>query len=159
MEPFSALAVATSVVQFVDFGSKLISRAVKIYNSDADVPYEFVDINSLHKNMRSIGRELETTLSSSPETGLQVHEREILDICRQCESISVELTASFDKIQAQGKPTTWDSFRRAFRSMIGQPKLESFQRQLEELRQQLVLSILVSLRYEALAECVYLASY
>jgi len=33
MEPFSALAVATSAVQFVDFTSKIIAESYKLHTS------------------------------------------------------------------------------------------------------------------------------
>ena len=47
MEPLSALAVACAVIQFVDFGSKLIGTGLEVYKSPNGAPEEAIEIETL----------------------------------------------------------------------------------------------------------------
>jgi hypothetical protein len=45
MDPLTALSVATSVISFVDFGSRLLSKSRKLYKSSNRVLTENVDLH------------------------------------------------------------------------------------------------------------------
>lgn len=147
MDPFSALAVATSVVQFVDFGSKLISRAIEIHTSPDDLPAELVDMAKLNEKMSTVTKELESSMRAIPKKPLKPHEQDLLDMCQQCQAISSQLGSVLKKVQKSTQPGTWDSLRAAFQSIMGQQKIQSLQSRLDAFRQQLMLNILIALRY------------
>lgn len=153
MEPFSALAIATSVVQFVDFGSKLISRAIEIHNSPDDLPTEMVDMAKLNEKMSTITKDLGSSMQSIPTKPLEPQEQNLLDMCQQCQVISLELGNVLKKLQKSTKPGTWESIRTSFQSIMGQKKIEALQSRLDAFRQQLMLNILVALRFVTLYIC------
>jgi hypothetical protein len=146
MDPFSALAVATSVVQFVDFGSKLVSRAIEIHTSPDDLPAELVDMAKLNDKMSAVSKELGNSMQTIPEKSLKPHEQDLLDMCQQCQEISLQLSAALGKVQKSTQPRTWDSLRAAFQSIMEQQKIQSLQSRLDAFRQQLMLHILIALR-------------
>ncbi len=146
MEPFSALAVATSVVQFVDFGAKLITHAFEIHSSASGLPDEYADLDDLNKKMIATNEALDNSLQPSISRPLQPHEQELLSMCKQCQDISRQLSAALAKIQKSSGCKTWGSLRAAFASLLGQQKIQSLQARLESFRQQLMLNVLVTLR-------------
>jgi hypothetical protein len=51
MEPFSALAVTTSFVQFIDFAGKLLSGSAKLYNSVDGRSDEHTDLHRITQEL------------------------------------------------------------------------------------------------------------
>jgi hypothetical protein len=147
MDPFSALSVATSVVQFVDFGSKLVSRAIEIHQSHENIPDDLADASKLSEKMSVVSEQLEGSMNTIPRRTLEPHEQELLDMCKQCQDISQQLISVINKLKRSANSNKWDSLRTAFRSIMSQPKILALQSKLDSFRQQLMLNILISLRY------------
>lgn len=58
MEPLSALAVACAVIQFVDFGSKLIGTGLEVYKSPNGAPEEAIEIETLATHAEQLSKRL-----------------------------------------------------------------------------------------------------
>ena len=54
MEPLSALAIASAVVQFVDFGAKVFSKSVDFYNSTEGSLPTNVELSSIVEDLSLI---------------------------------------------------------------------------------------------------------
>ncbi|KAF2801832.1 uncharacterized protein BDZ99DRAFT_552523 [Mytilinidion resinicola] len=144
MEPLSALSLATSVVQFVDFSSKLISGSIEIYKSTSGQLEQHNDLKAVTKSLSRLTAKLEKSDFATIEQS-STNTEEIVNLCKDCRQTAKELTDILLKLKLQ-KATKRESVVVALKSIWGREKLEDLQHRLDGYRQQLVLLILVALR-------------
>jgi predicted RNase H-like nuclease (RuvC/YqgF family) len=152
MDPMSALSVATAVVQFVDFGSKLLEKASDIYSSHSDKSREEVDSDLLTQDLRFLVTRLRENARSKVSTALTKEETVLEELRERCESIGKELVDSFSianqraRNRKDGKiGRAWLSFSLAVRLMWKREDIDELRKRLSSLRDQLHLHISVDL--------------
>jgi hypothetical protein len=171
MEPLTALGLASNVVQFVDFASKVISQTVKIYRTapkgnDQDehkilenvtrdlVIYSESLKKSLESQTPNVARGFrDTLLPAAPPPVLSEADQEIVHICNDCKKISARLLAVLDKLRSS-KITLWNSFLDALKTIWSEEEIQSLRQVLDTYRHQMSLYLLVSIRY-GYRHCVF----
>ncbi|KAF2263129.1 hypothetical protein CC78DRAFT_497371 [Lojkania enalia] len=147
MEPLSALAVATSVVQFVDFAGKLLSGSTRLYKS-ADGRFEdHADLHTITQTLSKLSGDLQRPPKyDSPSQHIQ----ELRDLCRDASLVAEELIEKLNsiKLQSDKSRTRWRSGLQALRSLLVQERIDNLQERVNRFRQQLTLSLVVILREE-----------
>jgi hypothetical protein len=147
MEPFSALAVATSAAQFVDFTSKLITESYKLHTSATGQLEEHVILEKVTKSLRDVSFDLSTQVEKQTVLAKLSHDdKELQHLCKSCHEISLQLLEALEKLKAEDGSSKWKNFRQALRTVWTREHIEGLERQLDRLRQQLVISILASFR-------------
>ncbi|KAN0110089.1 hypothetical protein V8E51_006476 [Hyaloscypha variabilis] len=113
MDPLSALSIAASVVQFVDFGKHLLSASYELYRSPDGVTAKEVELSTISKDMAHlvarIKDNVETTASGDGHNTAADHQ--LLEISKECELILAEFKGALDalerpKLQIVGRGTT-----------------------------------------------------
>lgn len=151
MEAITALGVAGNVLQFIDFGQKLVSTSFEIYNAANGASARNQESESLLKSFIESIDTVSTDLvqydarlaltfeqtSSSP--GLQ-------QIVNDCRDIATDLLARFDKLKLQRNPGRWKSMLRAVKCMWKEYELQDLQARLGRYHSELEWRVLVSLR-------------
>ena len=124
MEPVSILAVAGNVLQFVDFGLKLLSKTKQIYKQSSTE--ENVDIEAISTHLKETWTRINGLAppSSSAAATLQSQSIAIID----------ELEQALETLKIQGQRTRWKSFRKAIKSASSKDKINEWTRRLESLR-------------------------
>ena len=127
MEPLTALSVATSVIQFVDFGSKLLSNSRKLYKSADGVLQENLDTEVLTNDLQKLLLGLQRKLPEHRPLPRQSDSSTIRDIendaalddlCRRSVEIAEELLRRLDKLKVPStgppvpNPPSITSFRK-----------------------------------------------
>ncbi|KAL2014385.1 hypothetical protein VTN00DRAFT_1910 [Thermoascus crustaceus] len=97
MDPLTAISLATSIVQFVDLGTKLIHGAREIYSSAYCAPEENEGQETVVSEMRSLSSKL---LPPSHFQGSK-DERALCRLAAECNTISDQILALLEKVQAQ----------------------------------------------------------
>lgn len=142
-----ALTIASSIVQFIDFASKLVGKSVRLYNAadgQLDEHQELANITrSLSRNAENIGQAFENLRCCNNLTDA---EREQKSIGIDCQHVAEELLEALDALKLGEKRTTWQSFRQALRMLWNEEKIQALERRLDRLRQQMVANVLESLR-------------
>jgi hypothetical protein len=152
MDPLSALSLASCIVQFVDFSSKLISKGHLIYSSANGALIENLDL------------EVVTCDLSQLTTRLGLHEKAICctkedqnleDLASRCSALAKELLDKLDRLKVDDdvKNRRWKSFRQALKTVWSKKDLDEIAARLAGFRSQLELYILVSLRKVFLGPC------
>jgi len=77
---------------------------------------------------------------------LSQDDKKLQILCNSCHGISVQLLEALEKLKVEGGSSKWKSFRQALRTIWTREHIENLEKQLDRFRQQLVISILVSLR-------------
>lgn len=109
MEALAALSVASSVIQFVDFSSKLLSKSRKLYKSKNGVLSSTIDseriITDLTSLLVSLRRKLPENRILSGETPIQRSENdEALDgLCKRSVEIAEQLLHKLEKLRVRVK--------------------------------------------------------
>ena len=150
MDPLSALAVATSVVQFVDFASKLISESRELYSSVDGRYEEHVNLHSITQTLSQLSQDLQRPLDSDSSSQ---HIQDLQSLCQDTNRVAEELIEVLDsiKLQSDKSGTRWRSGLQALKSMWNQGRINELQQRVNGFRQQLTLNIVVILRYVAVS--------
>ena len=151
MDPISALGIAGNIVQFVDFGIRVVSKSCHIYRSADGRLSEDLDLEVVTSDLLVLQSRLQMPLQCS--TANAGTESQIIDdaqalqaLCEACAKLSVNLLEKLNMAKAQGRYRKWKSLRQALKSVWSKEDVNNMRRNLEEFQNQLSLRILVSLR-------------
>jgi len=144
MDPLSALSVAASAVQFIDFATNLLSGTMEIYRSAEGAQSATRDLKSIIRHFKELNDSLLLS-SSDPEGG-----KDLQQLCLDCSKVAEQLLSALNKISVEGKATLWKSFIVALKSVWSHDEIEVLERRLDMFRRQISMQIIVSLRYTSL---------
>ncbi|MCJ1251945.1 hypothetical protein MMC30_009183 [Trapelia coarctata] len=146
MDPFTALSLASSVAQLIDFGSKVILNAREIAHSGSSVSVEHLSI--VTKDLVEINSSLEQQLKSRTDQGISLmkEEQALHNLTGQCREVADELIDCLDKLKLQSHKTDrWASFRAALKTIWSKERIDNLTRRLSDFREQLALRVLLLL--------------
>jgi hypothetical protein len=138
MDPLTALSVAASVVQFVSYGSELVSKSRELYKSAHGTLTENAEIEEASKRLQEM---------TAPLQGIQ-GDQILEQICSGCVEVSRELVQRLDnlKVPEDHRHKKWKSFRQALKSVIGKSKINEIKGRLHGFRMELDTHVLLGLR-------------
>jgi hypothetical protein len=145
LDALSAVSLAATIIQFVDFSSKIVSKGYHLYESADGVLSENARLGYVIADLKS----LNTRLQKHEKLGCLTKEEQALeDLSSQCSIIAKELLERLDKlnVEANTKNRKWKSFRQALKSVWNKKALDEMAATLSEYRNQIELHILLSLR-------------
>jgi len=123
MDPLSILSIAGTVVQFVDFGSKLLKEGRGLYKSSGGISETNMELQIITTALRSVITKLRQSPKPSeisrPLTNTE-HEVELSfnQICDGVASVAEELCAKLETLKVQNhKHPKWDSVMKAVRNV------------------------------------------
>ena len=120
LDPLTALGLAGNIVQFVDFSSKIVSKARDIHNSANGSLPENIDTETVAQSLRVLYSNIAPQLDSPSSA-----QEEILNkLCIGCDNIAQELLQALGKLTIQGKRTKWKSLRQALKSVSSKEELD-----------------------------------
>lgn len=147
MDPLSALSVAASVIQFVDFGLKLVSDGAELYEKGS-----LGRNNELELITKDLTR-LAADIAAAPTHSLDFSEDEasLKKVAILCREIGDELLGHLEKLRVPPSGNQLklglNSFRQSLRSARKRSKLQSIESRLEKARDQVKMNILNLLRF------------
>jgi hypothetical protein len=148
MDPWSALAAASSILQVLDFGSRLLSTTLETYRSPSGRTSEHAQIHEVAKDLGSLSIRAQQNAATLPAPSPGSVDESFLRLCRECEDITMDLRRCLDEVKRKGV-TTWDlaksSLRAAFVEVWGSEKVTALSNRLKETREQMVLTAVVYL--------------
>lgn len=148
MDPLTALSVAATVVQFVDFSSKLISTGLELHHkSKLDI---HVEASLAANDILDYSSQLRRTLPLPDESAALTDDERLLEsICEGCEELGRDLLQRLDKLKVpqnnRGR-NIWPTLTVAIRSMWTAEDLRSLEERLREYRRQMDSRFIQSLR-------------
>ena len=148
LDPLSALGVAASVIQLVEFSTPIISKGQHLYKSPSGTSAENEETAAAAKRLKDLARGIQESLQTGPDTGDE--DQDALEaITSECLKVADELALELEKLKvsAGAKFRRWKSFRQALKYAWSKEKLENTRRRLIELREDLGTHVIVDLRY------------
>jgi len=128
MEALASLSLAGTIVQIVDFTSKLVFKAIEIRKSSNGLDQASSDITLVAKTLARLSHELETSSNANLPK-----EREMNDLAAQCKDVAEKLMAVIAKFKNSGKHTTRSSFLQAMRFVMSKDEIAELTRRMESI--------------------------
>ena len=159
MEPLSALSIATAVVQFLDFTSKLFAGTYKIYTAKSGLQEHTLE--RMVDSLNDVTSELQKSLYSKPSGIASKFEQEILLLGQDCDELGRRLLTTVRRIQRSSEhsmfskasgwlgsrgETLFSSFRSALLTVWNQSEIDSLSRNLESYKSHMTLLMLENSR-------------
>jgi hypothetical protein len=140
MEALAVIGLVGNIVQFVDFGSKLISKSVQLYQSRDGVLTENINTETATNRLVRLSSKLENAANATGDKALE-------SLCESCSAVAAELLGALDQLKMHGEKEKWKSMRKALRSLWSKEKIQEIEKRLASFREELNLHIIVDLRY------------
>ncbi|KAJ5106840.1 hypothetical protein N7456_003515 [Penicillium angulare] len=148
MDPLSALSVASSVISFVDFGSKLVSQFNEIKGTYNGEPPTVVRLKSFSNDLSSVAADAQNRVkefgSSYPRAS-----QALARLNDECVEAEVQLGRFLDKMTAKTQGNRLRNLeangRAAFRAIWSEKQVEEWREKLERIRNQIMMNVLMCL--------------
>lgn len=147
MEPLAALSLAGNIVQFVEFGGKLLKSTRELYKSSVGGT---LPINHELALVTSELRVLITKLRQYfPKTAGNAPDQEVNGgfekICDEAAKVAEELVRRLDTLKVGGKASKLGSFYYAIRSLWSEKEIAELTARLSVLKESLESKVLFSM--------------
>lgn len=143
MEALAAIGLASSIVQFVDFSSKIVARAVKIYSSASGMTAEFEDIEVVTEELCLFTRRLRDPAADRLATD---EHSNLLLLRSRCVELCKELEQLVQGTKARKAGSRISSLKASVKGLRQEKKLEELQVRLDRYRAQILGQVLEMLR-------------
>ncbi|KAK3299633.1 uncharacterized protein B0H64DRAFT_102915 [Chaetomium fimeti] len=147
MDPLTALSTAAAVVQFADFGYRLVKNAHELYTSPQGQKSKHIELSIVSHDLSRLADAVEAKLGDNEGPG-----GEVLRLCRECASTNHELQEILGKLKARGKTKVAlavDSWRVTLKQVATADNIEKLANRLNLIRQQMNVALLYLLLDEA----------
>lgn len=144
LDPFSAIGLASNIVQFVDFSCKLLSESKEIYKSVAGSSAGNLELKEVYGNLHDISTKL--AASTSPLLALRKRPSKEVEALRKlassCKDVADELLSIIQELKTDtGNHGKWQSFRQALLDGWNKQKVDALQKRLNGFNRQLTLQL------------------
>lgn len=150
MEPLSALAIASAVIQIVDFSSKVIARTREVYLSTSGTTEENSLLEDATANLTDLMSSLKASTSQRfrSQSGIQENTPDIqlLQLADASHVIAIELRDMLIKVKLKKDGSERSVLDQGLRNALEQKKILALKEKLDEIRKQIDTTLLVSLR-------------
>jgi flagellar motility protein MotE (MotC chaperone) len=147
LDPLTALSLAGTIVQFVDFSTKLVAKGHELHNSADGASIGNAELEVMAKDLQELNRRLQKLQPShgTDETTLTDSNVALRKLSQQCSGIATELVDALDNLKVQSTSNRrWKSFRQALKGLMKKEEVDAIAKRLENFRDELNLHILVS---------------
>jgi hypothetical protein len=147
LDPLTALSVAGTVVQFVDFSCKLLSHAYEIHESTSGITSVNKELERVTSNLSEQLVKLSRPLSVDGVSGcLTADEARLEMLCSECGDIGRELLQKLRRLKGKGKRNAWESFSKAIQAAWNKNEIDALVQRLRNFKDALELHVMIGLR-------------
>jgi hypothetical protein len=149
LDPLSAIGLAGTVAQFIDFSMEIISESRKIYRSGTGTSSENVELETIAESLHQFSMQLQTSKDGQiPVPNMNAAFAKVL---QSCQGVADELLQALRRLKVKDGPhKRWNSFQQALMSIWRKERLSEMQRRLGFLREQVTLHLVSSVRSDYL---------
>lgn len=147
LDPLTAIGLASAIVQFFDFSTKLVHDAKEIYESTSGATEANRGLEVVVDNMKN----LYSTLKAEDPSLQSDAELALCRIAKECDSLSIEIFEILQKVKPKKSNSFISSSSTAIKSMWYAGKIADLKATLDSYRGQLALPLSVVTSSEAKA--------
>lgn len=157
MDPFSALSLAANIVQFLDFGQKLISKGKEVYKSTNGTLATHLEIELIYDDLWAIAGSLAVHAPPSPADSTDtlhspapnINDDQIYRLATSCQAVAQDLLSIVRdlRLDPDARHRKWQSFRQAVKSIGKQSRIDELSDRLSTFRGELMIRLVAILRW------------
>lgn len=137
-EGLAAIGLAGNIIQFISFGSALVSKTREIHQSASGVSTDLIDLDVVAGDIKQFSSQILANARVFPR---------LCDVAKSCTAVAQELLHAISEIQkhnhsATKEPTKWRSFRKALKCIWGKEHIDGLKSRLVLLRDQMSLHLI-----------------
>jgi len=148
-ETIAALSLASNILQVVDYGTKFISAAWKIWRSGREGIEGLTSLQRISHDLKAVVERLRATLPTSARQVEDESTSSIFALAEECSKITQQM---LDTIESLGIPNQSrkkrDALIAAFKLVWKNDKIVALQARLDDFRSQIILNLAISFRYD-----------
>jgi hypothetical protein len=129
MDPFTALGLASNLVQFVDFAWKLVTETREIAISADGSNENTRSLTSIMIDIKSSNVAIET---------ITTDDEPLSSIIKECGVLSRQLVEVLEKLKVEPDQSRWASFTVALKSLLKKKDIERLFESISRLRQRVL---------------------
>lgn len=140
MDPLAAVSLAGNIIQFIEFGTRLLSTTKELYRSSAGSLTVHDEIELVTTDLSILVAKLKQNWTDEPSN--------FRKICDEAASVATEIVTKLGtmKVKKEGKYRELRSFRAAVTQIWSGKELEVLEARLGHMREALKTRVLFSLR-------------
>ncbi|KAL4880127.1 hypothetical protein BJY04DRAFT_219410 [Aspergillus karnatakaensis] len=145
MDPVSALSIASAVVQFIDFAAKLANTYFEVRDTARDQPVQVVRLAARANDLSSAACTAQTRIKSLGAS-YPHQEQSLLQLVTEVAEVQSKMEAATAKLTVNLRKYLTKSGSRAvvvIRAVWKRSELEEWDRKLDKIRNQVVMSVLM----------------
>ena len=147
MDPLSGLSVASNIIQFIEFGTKIVSKSYKIYRSVDGTLEENSDLEVVTSDLLVLQSKLQHIPQSSQSQPILINDTAAFKrLSDACADLAGKLLQKMNAVKAQGRFRKWKSLRQALKSVWSKDGIQEIAGRLQGYRDELSLRLLVTLK-------------
>jgi hypothetical protein len=161
MDPLTALSLAGTIVQFVDYASKIIRGTKHIYKSTSGALSANKDLEERTRALSDLATKLKQPVQPplydasakaasnlSPDSAYPI----LQDLCKKCGEEADQLLARLEGLKVNGKHRVWKSFQLAVKAAWAQREVDEISKRLSEYQKLLEMHVVSTIRYASFLE-------
>ncbi|KAL8942792.1 MAG: hypothetical protein Q9211_001246 [Gyalolechia sp. 1 TL-2023] len=147
MDPLAGISLAGAILQFVDFGLRVVAKGMQIYRSVDGTLTENVDLEAVTNDLLVIQAKLQCSRPPTGAPSMPSKDAQAFESLRATAAKTAEkLVERLNMVKAQGRFRAWKSLRQALKSVWSKRDIEEMASRLQWFRSELQLRLLISLR-------------
>jgi hypothetical protein len=146
LDPMTAVSLAGTIVQFLDFTSKVISKNRKLSRSVTRPQQEVDSLEVATKDFLELSEKLKDGIRVVDANGtLSKDDLDFQYLCNGCIAVSMKMLERLGKLKVEAGDGKWRVAKQAIRTVWSEKELVELSDQVLNLRRQLYFRILVGL--------------
>jgi NACHT domain len=139
LDPLSAIGLAGNLITFVDFSTKALSRARKLYESASGATEENEELEGLTKNLKELAEKIQRRPVQIPQASpAHFSSESVLNgLTKQCVQVANELLVVLDSLKVKGDGGVLKSAAKAVKTLWKQDHLDGLQQRLDRISKQI----------------------
>lgn len=152
MDPLTALSLAGTIVQFVDFGCRLLAEGKELYRSTTGILTVNEELELATTDLRALIDKVQKSFKRSSSSGSHTKENQedhqrFESLCREAATVAEELIVRLEKLKVKNsKNRQWQSLKQVIRGAWKKGEVTSLTMRLSTLKDALETHVLFSLR-------------
>src|SRR5580700_4425432 len=151
MDPLTALSVAGTIVQFVDYETTLLSQASEFYKSPVGTLQSNHELELVTTDLRGLIVKLRQNFSAEGDLAISIEDaasrKSFEKLCNEAAKLAEELIERLDKVKRkEGKHSKWLSFKQAVESAWSKNEVADLKKRLMSFKKALETRVLFSIR-------------
>ncbi|KAF2791989.1 hypothetical protein K505DRAFT_376359 [Melanomma pulvis-pyrius CBS 109.77] len=134
MDPFTALSLAASIVQFVDFGTRTASKISELYHSASGLTQNQDEILESARRFEKLAEKLSrVSLPEENDASVIVDHASFHALLLSCKSRATDIIAMVEDLKVQKSRALWGSIRQGARGSRKRHEIEQLVAKMKEL--------------------------